>query len=402
MKKLIISAISLVMILSLSAAVSANQDSDFISVENAYAEMIASNVPENAELSTEDIPTDAALSDATTFSTRSGIDATIRIQNVAITSNKFIADTFNGVPAYYAPMIGGSPYQCSEYITRYYQTIYGSSLQGFKVTTTPKAGDYIKATADQRGKGYGHFAVIKSVNGSELTLIEQNWTWMSGGTYYAAKNRVIPYGGNYAGTYTVYTPIGNASNSGGESVATQTFSDVPTDYWAYSYINDLVSRGVVKGKTSTIYEPEATVTREEFVKMLGESSGMNVKNYTNPRFQDVPSGRWSYTYVNWAKVNGIVSGTSDTCFSPDLYIERQDLAVMLHNYAKKFNKSALTATKGQKTFTDGNSIDSYAKQAVSTMQKAGIINGNPNGSFAPHASATRAEAATMLSTLLSK
>ena len=49
-------------------------------------------------------------------------------------------------------------------------------------------------------------------------------------------------------------------------------------------------------------------------------------------------------------------------------------------------------------FTDADSIAEYAAEAVDTLQQAGIINGMEDGSFAPAATATRAQAAKILYT----
>lgn len=389
MKQIIISVLSLAMMLSLSMGIMAQETTDgFISAEDAFAAM-------EAEESAPEV--DAEEGESTLSAAKSAIDASISYDRVAVTSYKQVVDTFNGVPAYYEPVTSGSDFQCSEYITRYYKTVYGSSLKGFQVTTTPKPGDYIYATASQRGKGYGHYAVIKSVNGSQLTLIEQNWAWRSNGTVYAAKNRVIPYGGNYVGTYTIYTPIGTPVSSN-DSVSG--FSDLSTSHWGYSYIMSLVNSGIIKGYDDGTFRPEGNVTRAEFVKMIGEDAikrGNNVPNYTNKRFNDVNASHWAYTYINWAKVKGIVNGKSANTFEPESKITRQEMAVMLHNYATVVLGKSFSSSSN--TFGDKGAIESWATDAVNAMYGAGIINGK-NGNFEPKSNATRAEAATMLHRLI--
>lgn len=390
MKQIIISVLSLVMVLSLSMGIMAEETTDgFISAEDAFAAMEA----EESAPEVEDEEGVSSLSAA-----KSGMDASISYDRVAVTSNKQVVDTYNGVPAYYQPVTSGSAYQCSEYITRYYKTVYGSSLKGFQATSTPKPGDYVYATASQRGKSYGHYAVIKSVNGSQLTLIEQNWAWRSNGTVYAAKNRVIPYGGNYSGTYTIYTPLGTPVSSN-DSVSG--FSDLATSHWGYENIMSLVNSGIIKGYEDGTFRPEGNVTRAEFIKMIGEDAikrGNNVPNYTNKRFNDVTSSHWAYTYINWAKVKGIVNGKSESVFEPNAKITRQEMAVMLYNYATNVLGKSFSSSSSN-TFGDKGAIDSWAATAVNAMYNAGIINGK-NGNFEPKDNATRAEAATMLNRLI--
>ncbi len=390
MKQIIISVLSLVMILSLSMSIAAKETDDgFISAEEAFAAMEAENYPSGVE-------TEEGVSSLS--SAKSGMDASISYDRVAVTYYKQIVDTYNNVPAYYEPKTSGSDFQCSEYITRYYKTVYGSSLKGFKVTTSPKPGDYIYATAEQRGKSYGHYAVIKSVNGSQLTLIEQNWSWYSGSTVYAAKNRVIPYGGQYAGTYTVYTPVVNGGSQNNDSPGS--FRDLSTSHWAYDYITALVNLKIINGMGDGTFQPEGSVTRAQFIKMIGTdaiNNGNNVPNYTTQRFSDVKSSHWSYTYVNWAQQKGIIKGKTANSFAPEDKITRQEMAQILYNYAMF---KGLSLTSGTSNFSDKQKIDSWAGDAVSYMVGSGIMTGKGNNNFAPTANATRAEAATVLYRLL--
>lgn len=390
MNKLIISVISLVMILSLSATVSAAEETPgFLTVDDILA--LSGDNYADAEVGEQN------EKEATAFAAQSAIDASITYERVIIKTSGQIVDTFMGVPAYYAPMTSGSPYQCSELITRYtkaLQSKYGSSFKGWAKTSTPKAGDYIYATADQRGKGYGHWAIIKSVSGNRLTLIEQNWTWYDGSNYIAAKNRVIPWGGDYEGSYTIYTPSGVSVS---DSVS-YTFSDVSSSHWASNEINTLVGSGILNGVGNGKFEPEGNVTRAQFATMLAKASGMNYPNYDIKRFSDVPSSHWAYTAINWAYVKGVVSGVGSGKFDPEANITRQEIAVMLYNYATKIQGTSLGSSS--KVFTDNASIASWAKTAVSAMANAGVISGYSDGSFGPNNNAVRAEAAVLLYRLI--
>lgn len=79
---------------------------------------------------------------------------------------------------------------------------------------------------------------------------------------------------------------------------------------------------------------------------------------------------------------------------------------MINNYNEKIAKKVYDHKARELTFTDQQQISKYAKEAVKSMQRAGIINGikNADGSFRlqPINNATRAEAATMIYNMLSK
>ncbi|MPM64050.1 hypothetical protein SDC9_110936 [bioreactor metagenome] len=73
---------------------------------------------------------------------------------------------------------------------------------------------------------------------------------------------------------------------------------------------------------------------------------------------------------------------------------------MLARYADKVVGYTLPKTNSAVIFTDSVKVSAYASDAVTAMQQAGIITGNPDGSFAPTASATRAEASKMIAVLI--
>ena len=175
------------------------------------------------------------------------------------------------------------------------------------------------------------------------------------------------------------------------------FTDVPADRWSYPYIKQLYDAGVVSGTSATTFEPTANVTRAQFVTMIAGLAGADVSGYASGPFDDVQAGSWYAPYVNWAAANGIVSGTSATTFDPAAEISRQDMAVMLYNYAQQAGVQLKQATVTP--FTDESSIAAYALPAVQALHSAGVISGMPDGSFQPQATTTREQACVVLCAL---
>lgn len=176
------------------------------------------------------------------------------------------------------------------------------------------------------------------------------------------------------------------------------FEDV--NGWEKEYVYYLVDRGIVNGKTNTIFAPLSNITRAEFAKILSVASGADLSGYQGQQpFQDVPQDMWYAPYVAWARDHGIVNGLGDGTFGPDLNITRQDMAVMIQRYA---NQSGISMPDMETPFAflDENTIWDYAIDAVKTLQKAGIINGDINGNFYPRSNATRAQAAKMIAVFL--
>ena len=114
-------------------------------------------------------------------------------------------------------------------------------------------------------------------------------------------------------------------------------------------------------------------------------------------FTDVPADRWSYPYIKQLYDAGVVSGTSATTFDPAAEISRQDMAVMLYNYAQQAGVQLKQTTATP--FTDESSIAAYALPAVQALHSAGVISGMPDGSFQPQATTTREQACVVLCAL---
>lgn len=132
--------------------------------------------------------------------------------NVFITYDGQIVDTFMGVPAKYATFYAWSgPYSCATYAADFYSKHFGVTLYDInsykgrphiyapghtaelRDVTQPIPGDLVQAL------DYSHVAIVKEVNGDEITLIEQNWKWndYSTGKPICTVNRKVGLKDNY-------------------------------------------------------------------------------------------------------------------------------------------------------------------------------------------------------------
>lgn len=167
------------------------------------------------------------------------------------------------------------------------------------------------------------------------------------------------------------------------------FSDVSDDHWAYNEIKYLVDRGIMSGVGEGVIEPQRTIRREEFIKLLVSAMGIETGG-NDAEFTDVESGSWYAPYIAAAKESGILNGYADGRAGIGEEISREDMAVMI------FRAAELIGEKSENQFTDHEEISDYAVEAVYTLQKNGVINGMGDGSFASKAKATRAETACMI------
>lgn len=169
----------------------------------------------------------------------------------------------------------------------------------------------------------------------------------------------------------------------------QVFEDVPSTYWAYSYIMDLYDAGIVNGASATMFYPENNVTRAEFTKMAVVLFGLDSKS-TESQFTDVPANEWYAKYVVAATEAGIVTGISETEFAPNDDVTREQMAAIIGRYLDITSKAAMK-------YTDSAAISDYAVPYVSGLTEKGLLTGEEDGTFRPAASAARSEAAALLS-----
>lgn len=208
-------------------------------------------------------------------------------------------------------------------------------------------------------------------------------------------------GGGGGGLVGVQAPLQNNIDSVDENnqpSGNSGFSDLDEAEWARDAVETLAEKGVISGDGDGRFRPNDTVTREEFVKMLMEASGIASEGVACP-FVDVFKNDWFYSYVGAARQAGIVNGLSDSIFGVGLKISRQDAAVMINRAADYVGKNLVSA-KEYTSFSDEGQIAEYAADAVRKLYECGVINGMEDGSFRPYSTCTRAEAAKMIYGLL--
>ena len=173
------------------------------------------------------------------------------------------------------------------------------------------------------------------------------------------------------------------------------FTDVTKDKWFKTYVDYAVSHGIFTGTSNNTFSPDSYITRAQFVQVLANLSGVDTSNKNvKTSFSDVPSGKWYTAAVKWASDNNIVSGMGDGVFAPDANVTREQMCVMLVNYAK-FKSITLKTVEAKENFADDASISSWAKTAVYACQMSDIVNGKGAGMFDPQGTGTRAEASVI-------
>jgi len=166
-------------------------------------------------------------------------------------------------------------------------------------------------------------------------------------------------------------------------------------HWAEKEIGLLAGKGIIKGKADGMFEPDANITRAEFIALITRALGYGEDSqYTLP-FADVSEKDWYYKPIAIAYNNGLVSGKSDKEFEPKGNITRQEMARIISNILEnKFRPQE--NLDDLKRFKDFEQIASWARESVALCLREKIIKGVTEDKFAPLEKATRAQAATII------
>ncbi len=174
--------------------------------------------------------------------------------------------------------------------------------------------------------------------------------------------------------------------------AAERFTDVKPGAWYYTAVDYAVSEKLFSGTSSNTFSPNTPMTRAMFVRVLGNKANVDPEDYPGSYFLDVPKGTWYTPYVQWAAGHEIVNGTGGGKFSPNQSVTREQMALILYNYAKTTGCD-LTAPTGQlEKFSDGQRTSGYARTAMAWTISHKILGGS-GGMLDPQGTATRAQVA---------
>jgi hypothetical protein len=175
---------------------------------------------------------------------------------------------------------------------------------------------------------------------------------------------------------------------------TNPFSDVKESSWYYDAVRYVSANELMQGTADTAFNPNAKTTRGMIVTILWrmENEPKAAKEIT---FTDVKSGKYYHDAVAWASEKGIVGGYSAEQFGPEDNITREQLAVILHNYAA--SKGYKTSASGDlSVFGDSGKVHSWSKDSLSWANAKGLINGTGSNLLNPLGAAERCQVAAIL------
>lgn len=179
------------------------------------------------------------------------------------------------------------------------------------------------------------------------------------------------------------------------SAAGTPFTDVPENIWYQDAVTYVYEHGLFNGTgDGSTFSPNAPMTRGMFVQVLSnKTSNFDKSTWTGKSsFSDVSKDKWYAPAVEWAYRAELISGVGDGKFAPEKNVTREQMAVIMYNYAKKTGNDASFDSDILSQFPDGGSVSSWAKEAMQWAVTHKVVNGS-NGKLNPQNNAQRCEVA---------
>lgn len=178
------------------------------------------------------------------------------------------------------------------------------------------------------------------------------------------------------------------------------FTDVKTSKWYYKDIRTVYEAGVMEGMTKMKFAPDDQMTRAQIVTVFYRladrwETGLGKKL----GFTDTKASAWYADYLGWAVSENIVSGYPEGDFRPNAPITRQELAKLVVVFLD-YIIADVNGDSAVDSFADAKSFPKWSREYIEELRSTGLVKGDEAGRFNPEKTATRAELASLLASML--
>ena len=204
----------------------------------------------------------------------------------------------------------------------------GSGVSTYPVSvTTPKNGK-VTVSPSNAAKGVAVTVTVTPDSGYEMDKLTV--TDASGKTISTTDK------GNGKFTFTMPNGKVSVSATFKQTTVTPPstgFVDVPASAYYADAVKWAVEKGITTGTSATTFSPEASCTRAQMVTFLWRAAGSPAPKATTTAFTDLDKSAYYYDAVLWAVEQGITTGTSATTFSPNATVTRGQTVTFLYRFA---------------------------------------------------------------------
>ena len=270
-----------------------------------------------------------------------------------------------------------------------------STTETTTTTTTETSSETTtKRTNNGGGGGGGGASVKKTTTTTEATTEETTSKVVEGSTEETTNKIVISDNGEVK----IVTPDGTEVkvNVPKDVVNSDVnFSDLGNYGWAKDYINKLAELGIVTGTEDGIYSPELGCKRGDFAILINRTLGLDVTPTKN--FSDNEEGKYYYNDVRMGYTAGILSGYGDNTYKPEKYCNRDEMFVLVAKTLEYLGVDVTsTPTSVNNKYSDVADVAWWSAPYLAFLTQEGIVTGNANGNVEPKKDINRAEMAVMM------
>jgi len=174
------------------------------------------------------------------------------------------------------------------------------------------------------------------------------------------------------------------------------FPDI-AGHWGEDSIRRAAELGLFRGYADGSFGPDKPVTRAQFLTVLYRLAGSPVSKGVTA-FEDVGMLPAEFRFaIAWGHAQGYVQGRSDTIFDPGAAITRQEaMKVLFAMDGGQSGAEALFTAFYEDAYTDSGSIADWARPAMYWGVYHGLITGTSKTTLSPRSPASRAQLARIL------
>lgn len=172
------------------------------------------------------------------------------------------------------------------------------------------------------------------------------------------------------------------------------FADVTKADWYYEAVEYVQQKGMLSGTSDSMFSPNVTTTRGMLFTILYRLEGSPETKMKD--FTDVSPEDWYAKAVSWAAESGIASGYGDGKIGAEDPITREQMVVMLRNYGKFKGYDTTAEGSSLSSFRDGKSVSPWASDALAWAVSQNLVTGDTESNIQPNGSATRGQVAAIL------
>lgn len=177
------------------------------------------------------------------------------------------------------------------------------------------------------------------------------------------------------------------------------FTDLDEKGWAYPYIQDLYAKKIINGTTDTTFSPKQDLPRWQAVTLMVRTLDLPVADAPKSKFTDISKLHPDrQAEINAAVAAGLIKGVSSTKFNPNEKISREHFAVIMNRLYDHASDKDYAMTKPA-PFKDISKLNAESQKAVTMLYDFEISEGW-KGNYMPTKFTTREETAKMFSLLI--